>query len=284
MSSGEPLSRGDPLSEDPWETLGVSRDADENTVKKAYKKLAMKHHPDKGGDPEKFKHIQSAYDRITKGEPEQEQIPFDPFSMFGQFFQQQAQKQIHDIHIKLDVAYRGHEINLKVSDKDVCTSCKCDVCRGNGTIQLGPFSQTCPKCGGQKARGCSSCSHRGFIDTNTNYTVHIPPGTPNGTVIPVCAKFDVRIIVDTDSNFELSGNDLVYTVKLTLKESLVGKTFTVPHLGGNFEYTTTLIKPTKKYIVKGKGLSKNGNLVLKFIVEYPEKFTDEQIKVLEQVL
>jgi DnaJ-class molecular chaperone len=71
---------------------------------------------------------------------------------------------------------------------------------------------------------------------------------------------------------------------MTLKESLVGKTFTVPHLGGNFEYTTTLIKPTKKYIVKGKGLSKNGNLVLKFVVEYPEKFTDEQIKILSQVL
>ena len=274
---------------DPWEILGVSRDADENTVKKAYKKLAMKHHPDKGGDPEQFKKIQSAYDKITKGEDESSQSPFppgfDPFSMFGQFFNGGAQqKHIHEINVKLEVAYRGHEISLKVSDKEPCGSCKCDVCRGSGTIQLGPFSQTCPKCGGQRARGCSVCSRKGFVETTTNYTVNIKPGTPSGTVIPVCDKFDVKINVESDPLFKLEGLDLVYTVHMTLKESLVGKTFTVPHLGGNFEYTTRIIKPHKRYIVKGKGISKEGNLVLKFVIDYPESFTDEQISVLKILL
>jgi DnaJ family protein A protein 2 len=271
--------------EDPWETLGVPRDADDNTIKKAYKKLAMKHHPDKGGDPEQFKKIQSAYDRITKGDQQDEQQGgFDPFSMFSQFFHGQQQKQIHEIHVKLEVAYKGHEINLKVSDKEPCAVCKCDVCRGSGAIQLGPFSQMCPKCGGQKARGCSSCARKGFVETNTNHTVQIPAGTPSGTVIAVCDKFDVRIIVDPDPTFELSGIDLMYTVNLTLKESLIGKTFTVPHIGGNFEYTTKLIKPHKKYLVKGKGLSKQGNLVFKFVIEYPDSFTEEQIAGLKNLL
>lgn len=36
-----------------YEILGIEKNADVNTIKKAYKKLAMKHHPDKGGDPEK---------------------------------------------------------------------------------------------------------------------------------------------------------------------------------------------------------------------------------------
>jgi DnaJ homolog subfamily A member 2 len=36
-----------------YETLGVAKDADENEIRKAYKKLALKNHPDKGGDVEK---------------------------------------------------------------------------------------------------------------------------------------------------------------------------------------------------------------------------------------
>jgi curved DNA-binding protein len=50
---------------DPYSVLGVQRNASEAEVRKAFKRLAMKHHPDRGGDEEKFKQINEAYERIT---------------------------------------------------------------------------------------------------------------------------------------------------------------------------------------------------------------------------
>lgn len=49
---------------DYYQTLGVPRTASEDDIKKAFRKLAMKHHPDRGGDEKKFKEINEAYDTL----------------------------------------------------------------------------------------------------------------------------------------------------------------------------------------------------------------------------
>lgn len=48
-----------------YELLGVDKDATFDQIKKAYRKLAIKMHPDKGGDPEKFKEITQAYEVLS---------------------------------------------------------------------------------------------------------------------------------------------------------------------------------------------------------------------------
>ena len=48
-----------------YEVLGVERDADVGTIKKSHRKMALKHHPDKGGDPDQFRLIQQAYEVLS---------------------------------------------------------------------------------------------------------------------------------------------------------------------------------------------------------------------------
>ena len=50
--------------EDFYQILGVNETASQDEIKKAYRKLAVEHHPDKGGDENKFKKISEAYDTI----------------------------------------------------------------------------------------------------------------------------------------------------------------------------------------------------------------------------
>jgi curved DNA-binding protein len=60
------------ISMDYYTTLGVQRSASEDDIKKAYRKLAMKHHPDRGGDEAAFKKISEAYDVLT--DPKKKEI------------------------------------------------------------------------------------------------------------------------------------------------------------------------------------------------------------------
>ena len=50
---------------DYYNTLGVPKDADYDTIKKAYRKLAMQHHPDRGGNPDEFQKITDAYATLS---------------------------------------------------------------------------------------------------------------------------------------------------------------------------------------------------------------------------
>merc|ERR1712178_350226 len=58
-------SRGPVDNEKYYKILGVEKNADENDIKKAYKKKALKEHPDRGGSEEKFKEISRAYEVLS---------------------------------------------------------------------------------------------------------------------------------------------------------------------------------------------------------------------------
>ena len=148
----------------PYETLGIKPGASEQEAKKAFKKLAMKHHPDRGGDENKFKEINEAYERITEPEKFQnEQTPggfryqrgTSAEDMFADFFgfhgkdrmgQRQASVQL-SLWITLDDVARGGDRQVSLQSNDGVQAVNITIPRGvldNTNVrypQLGPSGQ-----------------------------------------------------------------------------------------------------------------------------------------------
>ena len=99
---------------DYYKTLGVPRDADADAIKKAFRKLARKHHPDAGGDEAKFKEINEAYEVLSDekkrklydqyGTANENQIPYGagpcpdatrPGAVSGRYCRQRSQQRLY---------------------------------------------------------------------------------------------------------------------------------------------------------------------------------------------
>ncbi|EKD56601.1 MAG: hypothetical protein ACD_58C00136G0002 [uncultured bacterium] len=86
------------MTKDYYKTLGVSKSASQDEIKKAYRRLALQYHPDKGGDQEKFKEVNEAYQILSN---EQKRAQYDQFgsgfdgSGFGGFNQGQGSRTYH---------------------------------------------------------------------------------------------------------------------------------------------------------------------------------------------
>ncbi|EOY33260.1 hypothetical protein SCA6_010624 [Theobroma cacao] len=153
-----------------YEILGVSKNASQDDLKKAYKKTAFKNHPDKGGDPEKFKELAQAYEVLS--DPEKREIydqygedalkdgmgatgAHDPFDIFSSFFggspfgggssrgrrQRRGEDVIHNMKVSLEDLYLGTSKKLSLSRNILCSKC-------NGKGSKSGASMQCPGCQG----------------------------------------------------------------------------------------------------------------------------------------
>ena len=167
---------------DYYEVLGIQRGASDADIKKAYRRLAMKYHPDRNtGDnkaEEKFKEVQVAYDVLSD---ERKRAAYDQFghagvdqsagmgggfnqagfgdifdSVFGDIFGNTGGARgrggprvfrgadlRYDLDLKLEEAVNGTNIKIRVPKL-----VSCQECHGSGA-KKGSSPVTCPTCGGQ---------------------------------------------------------------------------------------------------------------------------------------
>jgi DnaJ family protein A protein 2 len=178
-----------------YQILGIDKSASEQDVKKAYRRLAMTHHPDKGGTAEKFSEIQRAYEVLGNTEKrqlydqggeeavERGGVPdddggMDIFDIFGgggrrgksQRGPQKGEPVIFPLNLTLEEMFTGCVKKLRLTRSVACKGCdgkggsqvvSCSTCQGRGirvvVQRLGPGMIS------QQQMTCSDCSGQGQV-------------------------------------------------------------------------------------------------------------------------
>jgi DnaJ-class molecular chaperone len=172
-----------------YNILNINKNASDSEIKKSYHKLALKYHPDKGGDAEKFKEITLANEILSNTEKRKIYDSYgedglkpgfqNPNNMFNNFFNQYKKKSIkgkdlvHILELSLEEIYTGITKKMAVTRNILCPDCLgigcmnkndviiCNGCKGNKvklyTTQIAPgivqqFHSICNICNGI---GCS---------------------------------------------------------------------------------------------------------------------------------
>ncbi len=304
---------------DPYKILGVSNDADQDAIKKAYRKLQMQHHPDKGGDPEMSKKINDAYSVLGDVEKRQQydmqkNNPFNGIGMqndiFKMFFGGGLGGQGGGFPgwmnfpggfegcPQMQIFRNGRPINMNMLRKPTPIVKHIEISLEEaytGTNVPLEVERWCQD-GNIKRVEREKIYVNVGVGIDDNEIITIPQ---KGNIINNNLKGDIKISVKikNTSEFTRKGVNLIYKKQITLKEALTGFKFDLKHLSGK-TYTINnqggrIIKTGFNKVVRHMGMRRErrhpappvvGDLIIVFDIVFPDSLTEEQIAKLKEIL
>ena len=246
---------------DHYATLGVARSATEDEIKRAFRRLASQHHPDKGGDTQKFQEIQAAYhvlgDAAKRAEYDNPQPQFSGFGqggpgfdfntifdMFGTRFQHTTQRPQHS------------RMTLWITLQDVATP-------GPRTVSMGTQTGT------------------------HNVQVSIPDGIEDGdhvkydNIAPGGQDLVITYRIHPNAKYQRNGSTLTTEAQADFWCLTAGGEITVSDIRGNQLALTVppMTQPGTLLRARGRGLPDRsgvrGDMLVRLQARLPAKISPE---------
>ena len=293
----------------PYSVLNVPKNINSNDLKKVYRKLIFKHHPDKGGDTDTFTKIQDAYNKINNNnlssKPSKSSFTSSTIDIFKSYFAEKSKQQLHDLYVSLEEIYLGKTIIIKLNQEVLCTKCSsyiCKSCNGSGRVSMQAnlfnisqtISKDCTSCNGYgHLYQCDTCNGSGYTYCDKIYKLKLKKGASENDKYSFENNMLIFILkIKNHCRFFRYNNDIILHKTISLYDALVGCTFRCKHLN-NKVYTfrsSNTINYDSIYSIKNLGMPfKNsntfGNMYIKFDIVFPEikHLTDEQHLLLKSI-
>lgn len=274
---------------DYYKILGIEKNASQDEIKKAFRKLAHQYHPDKNkGDDSKFKEVNEAYTVLSD---EKKRKQYDTFGNadagfggfngaqgfggfdFSQFTQngQQFEFDLGDIFGEFFGGAGGRRprrgknitLDIELSFKEAAFGLEKEVSNGK-----------------------------------ERFTVKIPAGIQNGEGLRVAGKGEqgeagpgdliVRVWVAEDKHLRREGYNVITEAKIKLSQALLGAEIKVESLDGPLDIKIpTGVAHSEMLRVKGKGIphesGKRGDMYVVIFIDIPRKLSKNAQKLVEEL-
>ncbi|MBP9701750.1 MAG: DnaJ domain-containing protein [Candidatus Pacebacteria bacterium] len=275
------------MAKDFYKILGVEKNASQDEIKKAFRKLAHQYHPDKNkGDDSKFKEVNEAY-TVLSDEKKRKQydmygnadtgfggfngaqgfggFDFSQFNQNGQSFEFDLGDVFNDFFGGARRPRKGRNItiDIQLTFKEAAFGTEREISNGKEKI-----------------------------------TVKIPSGINNGEGLRVSGKGEtgeagpgdliVRIWVAEHKTLRREGYNVITEVKVKLSLALLGGPVNVESLDGNIEVQVPQgVTPGEMLRIKGKGIQhengKRGDMYVAILIDIPRKLSKSATKLVEEL-
>lgn len=260
---------------DYYDILGVAKNASEDEIKTAYRKLASKFHPDKLSESEKaageakFKEAKEAYETLSDSDKRQQYDNFGHTDPHQSHFTHRSQSGNIDIEEIMRQAFGGNQ-HFRFDD--------------------GFFGHSGTRAKPALAINISlenAYSGRTVIVDKT--TIHIPKGIRSGTKLFAGGNL-YRVDIYSHHKFKRANDDLLVDVEINAIEAMLGVEATLAHLDGTkLQFSIPQgIQPGQIIKLSGKGMKnpetdKYGDMLVRITIRIPKNLTDVEKVALKEL-